>query len=141
MYQAVAFTSLKGELLLVHGVGVKLREGVRGAAKRGVHGSIDLVEAGGHRLPLLPHLRRLGLDRWKSPRKQTQGRVYSSGQRVRFRRQLRRRLSGRNHGESRFVCSRKRTDEANGVESRGFLWREKEQKTKLRRKRKGGGSR
>ncbi|KAL6968257.1 very-long-chain 3-oxoacyl-CoA synthase, partial [Sarracenia purpurea var. burkii] len=43
------------EDLLVHGLRIKLRERVRGAAKRGVHRPIDLVEARCHRFPLLPH--------------------------------------------------------------------------------------
>ncbi|KAL6984264.1 hypothetical protein U1Q18_017641, partial [Sarracenia purpurea var. burkii] len=54
-YQSMTFTSLKGEFLLVHGLRIKLRERVRGAAKRGVHRPIDLVEARRHRFPLLPH--------------------------------------------------------------------------------------
>ena len=51
----MAFTGLKGEFLLVHGLRVQLRERVRGAAERGVHRAIDLVQARGHGLPLLPH--------------------------------------------------------------------------------------
>nr|CAN82701.1 hypothetical protein VITISV_010840 [Vitis vinifera] len=51
----MAFTGLKGELLLVHGLRIELRKRVRGATKGGVHGSIDLVQARRHRLPLLPH--------------------------------------------------------------------------------------
>lgn len=41
---AVALPGLEGELLLGHGVGEDLRERVRGAAERGVHRPIHLVE-------------------------------------------------------------------------------------------------
>lgn len=55
-YKGMAFASLEGELLVVHGLSVELRQGIGRAAKRGVHGPIDLVKACGDRLPLLPHV-------------------------------------------------------------------------------------
>lgn len=54
-HKGMAFTGLEGKLLVVHGLCVKLREGIGSAAEGGVHASIHLVEAGGHRLSLLPH--------------------------------------------------------------------------------------
>lgn len=51
----MSFTGLEGELLLVHGLSIKLREGIGGAAKGGVHGAIDLIEARGDGFPLLRH--------------------------------------------------------------------------------------
>uniref|UniRef100_A0A0A0K6C3 Uncharacterized protein n=1 Tax=Cucumis sativus TaxID=3659 RepID=A0A0A0K6C3_CUCSA len=51
----VTFTGLKRKLLVVHSLGVKLGERVSRTAKRGVHGPIYLVEAGGDRFPLLGH--------------------------------------------------------------------------------------
>lgn len=55
----MSFPGVEGELLVVHGVRVELREGVGGGAKRRVEGSIHLVEAGGDRLSLLRH-RKIG---------------------------------------------------------------------------------
>lgn len=56
LYQAVAFSGLKGELLVVHRLSIKLRKRVSGGAEGGVHAPIHLVQARGHRLPLLGHL-------------------------------------------------------------------------------------
>lgn len=51
----MTFAGLKAELLLVHGLGVELREGVGGAAESGVKGSIDLVKTCGIGFSLLRH--------------------------------------------------------------------------------------
>ncbi|KAG6592203.1 hypothetical protein SDJN03_14549, partial [Cucurbita argyrosperma subsp. sororia] len=45
-HHRMTFSGLKRKLLVVHSLGVKLRERVGPAAKRGVHGPIYLVEAG-----------------------------------------------------------------------------------------------
>lgn len=51
----MTFSGLERKLLVVHRLGVKLGEGVSRSGKRGVHGPIYLVEAGGDRFPLLGH--------------------------------------------------------------------------------------
>lgn len=43
----MTFTGLEGEALVVHGLGVKLGEGVGGAAEGRVHATIHLVQARG----------------------------------------------------------------------------------------------
>jgi len=54
-YEGVAFAGVEGELLVVHGVGVELGEGIGGGAEGGIEGPIDLVEAGCDGLALLRH--------------------------------------------------------------------------------------
>lgn len=56
-YESVAFTGMEGEFLVVHGVGVELRERIGGTAKRRVHAPIHLVQARRYRLSLLRHRR------------------------------------------------------------------------------------
>ena len=60
----VALAGLEGELLLGHGLGVELGEGVGGAAEGGVERAVGLVQARrGLRLPLPGHRRRRGWSR------------------------------------------------------------------------------
>ena len=87
LYQAVAFPGLKGELLVVHRLSIKLRKRVSGGAAGGVHAPIHLVQACGHRLPLLGHL-LLFAENLGSPG--DRGRRWGRG--VRFRSVFRRRL-------------------------------------------------
>ena len=55
----VALAGLEGELLLGHGLGVELGEGVGGAAEGGVERAVGLVQPRrGIRLPLPGHRRR-----------------------------------------------------------------------------------
>jgi hypothetical protein len=55
----VPFAGLEGELLLGHGLGVELGEGVRGAAEGGVERAVCLVQPRrGFRFPLPGHRRR-----------------------------------------------------------------------------------
>jgi hypothetical protein len=53
--ESVAFTGLKREFLLIHGVGIKMREGISGGAESGVHGAIDFIETRLNRFSLLRH--------------------------------------------------------------------------------------
>jgi len=55
-YKSVAFTGLKGEFLLIHGVGIKMREGISGGAEGGVHGAIHFIETRLHRFSLFRHV-------------------------------------------------------------------------------------
>lgn len=61
LYKAMAFASLEGEFLLIHSLSIKVRQGVSGAAKGGVHSPINLIEARRYRLPFLPHISRFPL--------------------------------------------------------------------------------
>lgn len=52
----MTFSGLKREFLLVHRLSIKLRQGISGAAKRGVHSPIHLIKARRYGLPFLPHI-------------------------------------------------------------------------------------
>lgn len=59
LFEGVALAGLEGELLLGHGLGVELGEGVGGAAEGGVERAVGLVQPRrGIRLPLPGHRRR-----------------------------------------------------------------------------------
>jgi len=59
LFVGMALAGLEGELLLGHGLGVELGEGVGGAAEGGVERAVGLVQARrGLRLPLPGHRRR-----------------------------------------------------------------------------------
>lgn len=52
----MAFTGLKGKLLLIHSLTIKLGKRIGSATKRRIHGSIHLIDTRCHRLPFLRHL-------------------------------------------------------------------------------------
>lgn len=54
-YQSVMFTGLKGELMMIDRLGIKLRKSICPCGKQWIQASIHLVQARSHRLPLLPH--------------------------------------------------------------------------------------
>jgi hypothetical protein len=59
LFEGVPLPGLEGELLLRHGLGVELGEGVGGAAEGGVERAVGLVQPRcGFRLPLPGHRRR-----------------------------------------------------------------------------------
>ena len=53
--EGVSVAGLEGVFLLSVGIGVEMRERIGGAAERGVHGAVHLVQTRCHRLPLLRH--------------------------------------------------------------------------------------
>lgn len=76
-HKGVALAGSEGQLLLAHGLGVELGEGIGGAAEGGVHGPIGLVQARGVGLPLLGHRRRLRRQRNPSPGKKGGGFLFA----------------------------------------------------------------
>lgn len=59
LFEGVPLAGLEGELLLGHGLGVELGEGIGGAAEAGVERAVGLVQPRcGVRLPLSGHRRR-----------------------------------------------------------------------------------
>ena len=55
----MAFTGLEGNFLLVHGLRVEQREGIRRAAERGIHRSIHLIQPRRHGLLSLRHVDKI----------------------------------------------------------------------------------